>query len=108
MLMQTCILFISDPKKNKIAKKQDVAYSWLLKVRTWLRNLSVTTFSDCDTALWLYGIGKRVAMGKLTNNASFRNDVRVFINESTLDENNVAGKRALCYFYIAQSAPTKG
>ena len=29
MLMQSCILFISDPKKNKLARKQDVTCSWL-------------------------------------------------------------------------------
>ena len=68
----------------------------------------VTDFSGCDTTLRLYGIGKRAALQKLTYNASFRNDVRVFTNESTLDKNTVAGKRALCWFYVAQSAPTNG
>ena len=42
---------------------------------------------------------------ELTNNARFRNDVRVFTNESTLEENTAAGKRALCCFYVA---PTEG
>ena len=50
--------------------------------------------------LRLYGIGKRAALRKLTNNASFRNDVRLFTNESTLDKNTVAGKRALCCYYV--------
>ena len=68
----------------------------------------VTTFSGCDTTSRLYGIGKRAALRKLTYNASFRNEVRVFTNESTLDGNTVAGKRVLCCFYVAQSAPTNG
>ena len=66
------------------------------------------TFSGCDTNLRLYGIGKRAALRKLTIDASFRNDVRVFTNESTLDEITVTGKRALRSLYGAQSASTKG
>ena len=37
-----------------------------------------------------------------------QNDVRVFTNESTLDKNTFSGKRAVCCFYVAQSAPTNG
>ena len=38
----------------------------------------VHALSGCNTTLQLYGIGERAALRKLTIDASFRNDARVF------------------------------
>ena len=105
MLMQTRILFISDPKENKHARKQDLAFhelNCILGTETCHLYLSRMLF-------WLWyrfvivWYWWRAALRKLTNDVSFRNDTCAFTKESTLGKITVAGKRVLCMLLVRSS-----